>query len=442
MLTNRGRIFVLAGIFFLFWGSAFTNYYLAILGIILLFMAVLNYPSFQASVQMKDIQIQRILDKSKTFVDDFIHIKIKIQNKSSSTIDYLEVHDIFPGEGAFKIVLGENMIGTRIDARSTLAFSYILQPKQRGEYRLGPCRIIIKDRAGFIFEEKELDEYTTLLVYPTYEDVRRMKSFATRRREGMIYGAHQTRQKGMGSDFYGIRQYISGDEYRRIDWKASARSGKLMIREFESEKNIRVMIFLDASASMISGSKFDNKLEYSIRATLLLTHLALERRDQVGIIVFSDKLHYYIEPKAGQGQFFRVLEALARVEGSGKKNLYGAVDYVVKRMKKDSFFFILTDMEETTQYFLQALMLARSYDNEVVMITPFGPFFEAGPKLKTLDLALLEAISEELWERRSELKKQIGKMEITALDVSPQDYFPTIITEYLNAKKRGGKGLI
>jgi hypothetical protein len=68
-------------------------------------------------------------------------------------------------------------------------------------------------------------------------------------------------------------------------------------------------------------------------------------------------------------------------------------------MKKDSFFFILTDMEETTQYFTQALMLARSYDNEVILITPFGPFFEGGPKLKTPDLALLEAISEELWER-------------------------------------------
>lgn len=405
-------------------------------------MAVVSLPGFQASIQMKDIQIRRIMDKSKTFVDDFVHIKIQIQNKGTTTIEYLEVYDIFPGDGSFKIALGENKIGTRIDAKSTLTFSYILQPKQRGEYRLGPCRVIIKDRAGFIFEEKELDEYTTLLVYPTYEDVRRMKSFATRRREGMVYGSHLTRQKGMGSEFYGLRQYISGDEFRRIDWKSSARSGKLMIREFESEKNIRVMIFLDASSSMISGSKFDNKLEYSIRAALLLTHLALDRRDQVGLIVFSDKLHYYIEPKAGQGQFFRILEVLARVEGSGRKNLYGAIDYVTKRMKKDSFFFILTDMEETTQYFTQALMLAKSYDNEIVLITPFGPFFEAGPKLKPLDLALLEAISEELWERRAELKKQIGKMEINAIDVSPQDYFPTLITEYLNAKKRGGKGLI
>ncbi|MHA1267241.1 MAG: DUF58 domain-containing protein [Candidatus Helarchaeota archaeon] len=441
MLTNRGRMLVLAGVFFLFWGSAFTHYYLAILGVAMLFMAVVGIPAFQGSVQMKDVEVKRIIDKEKSFVNDFVHIKIKIKNNGSRRIDFLQIFDIFPGDGSFKLVLGDNRIGTRIDPGSTMTFSYILQCKQRGEYRLGPCRLILKDKSGFIFEEKEHEEYTTLLVYPTYEDVRRLKSFASRRREGMVFGSHRTRQKGMGSEFYGIRSYTTDDEFRRIDWKASARSGKLMIREYESEKNIRVMIFLDASSSMISGSKFDNKLEYSIRAALLLAHLALDRRDHVGLIVFSDRLHFYIEPRSGSGQKWRMLEALARVEGSGRKNLYGAIDYVVKRMKKDSYFFILTDMEESSKFFLQALMLARSYNHEVIIISPFGPFFEAHVE-KSADIALLEAISEELWERRATIKSQLGKMEISTIDVSPQDYFPTIIQEYMKAKKKGGAGLI
>ncbi len=442
MFTNRGRLLVLAGIFFLFWGFGFTNYFLAILGVAMLFMAVVSYPTFQATVKMEDVKIERSLDKEKSFVDDFIHIKLTIKNNGGRRIDYLEVFDVFPGEGVFKLVLGDNTIGTRIDSGASITFSYILQAKQRGEYRLGPCRVITKDRLGFIFEEKDLEEYTTLLIYPTFEDVRRMKSFASRRREGMVFGEHRTRQKGIGSEFYGLRTYTTDDEFRRIDWKASARTGKLMIREFETEKNIRVMIFLDASASMISGSKFDNKLEYSIRAALLLAHLALERHDQVGLIVFSDRLHYFLEAKSSSGQFYRFLEALARVEGSGKKNLYGAVDYTVKRMKKDSFFFIITDMEGPSEYFTQALMLARSYNNEVVIISPFGPFFEAG-KLEGVDLALLEAISEELWERREKLKSEIRKMEIKdTIDVSPQDIFPTVIQEYLQAKKKGGTGLV
>ena len=136
-----------------------------------------------------------------------------------------------------------------------------------------------------------------------------------------------------------------------------------------------------------------------------------------------------------------MLEALARVEGSGKKNLYGAIDYVVKRLKKDSYFFVLTDMEESSKFFLDALTLARSYHHEVILVSPFGPFFEA-QVAKTTDLALLEAISEELWERRVNIKRQIGKMEIETIDVSPQDFFPTVIQEYLKAKKKGGAGLV
>ena len=99
-------------------------------------------------------------------------------------------------------------------------------------------------------------------------------------------------------------------------------------------------------------------------------------------------------------------------------------------------------MEEASQFFLQAILLARSYDNQVVLVSPFGPFFEAG-KVEGADLALLEAISEELWERREQIKKQIRKLEVMdVVDVSPQDYFPTVIMEYLNAKKKGGTGQV
>ena len=79
MLTNRGRVLVLAGIFLIFWGYSFVNYYLAILGVAMLFMAAVSHPSFQASVSMEDVDIQRFIDKEKTFVDDFIHIKLSYQ---------------------------------------------------------------------------------------------------------------------------------------------------------------------------------------------------------------------------------------------------------------------------------------------------------------------------------------------------------------------------
>ncbi|MHA1832278.1 MAG: DUF58 domain-containing protein [Candidatus Helarchaeota archaeon] len=443
MFTRHGRTVLMIGIICLLLGLGFYIYFLTILGSILIFSAVIGYPFYYYSLNLKDVQIIREIDKTKSFVDDYIMVKLTVKNNGNKSIDFLEVEDKIPPL-AFKIVLGENKISTRLDGKSEIKFSYVLYLRMRGEFKIGPTRIRIKDRLGYLVEEQEIPEYTPLLVYPTFEDVRRMEAFASRRRQGLIFGAHRTKQKGMGTEFFGLREYIEGDEFRRIDWKATARSRKPMIREFETEKNIRVIIFLDASKTMTSGSVYNNKLEYSIRAALLLSKLALERHDQVGLVVYSDKVKFFIEPRGGPNQFWRILEVLARVKAEGSKKIYNAADFTIKRVKKDSFIFILSDMEDISRYFVSAVLLLKSYKHEVIVISPFGPWFEVNvfADLDPIDMALLEAISEEAWGKRVKIQEKIKRLETDVLNVSPQDYFPLIITEYLKCKKRGGSGIV
>ncbi|MBD3227428.1 MAG: DUF58 domain-containing protein [Candidatus Lokiarchaeota archaeon] len=444
MFTRHGRKILMIGIFMVLIGLAFYIYFLTILGSILIFSSVISYPFFYSSINLKNVEIIRELDKKKGFCDDYIMVKITIRNNGNKSIDYLEIEDKIEDPLAFNVVLGENRISTRLDGNSEIKFSYVLYLRRRGIYRIGPTKIRIKDRLGYLVEEQEISSYSTLLVYPTYDDVRRMEAFASRRRQGLIFGAHRTKQKGMGTEFFGIREYVVGDEFRRIDWKATARTGKHMIREFESEKNIRVIIFLDASKTMTTGSVYNNKLEYSIRAALLLSKLALERHDQVGLVVYSDKVKYFIEPRGTANQFWRILEVLARIKAEGPKKIYNAADFTVKRVKNDAFIFVISDMEDISRYFVSAIMLLRSYKHEVVVVSPFGPYFEASAlaDMDPTDRALLEAISEEAWERRIKIQEKLKRMETNALNVSPQDFFPLVIQEYLNMKKRGGSGIV
>jgi len=443
MFTRHGRKVLMIGVFCLLIGLGYYIYFLAILGTILIFSAVVNYPFFYSSINLKDVEIIRELDKQKSFVDDYLLVKITVRNNGNKSIDYLEIEDKIPPL-AFNVVLGENKISTRLDAKSEIKFSYVLYIRLRGEFKIGPTKIRIKDRLGYLVEEQEITKYTTLLIYPTYDDVRRMEAFATRRRQGLIFGAHRTKQKGIGTEFSGIREYIVGDEFRRIDWKATARTGSPMIREFETEKNIRVIILLDASKTMISGSIYDNKLEYSIRAALLLSKLALERHDQVGLIVYANNVKFFIEPRGGPNQFWRILEVLSRIKAEGNKKIYNAADFLIKRIHKDSFIFVISDMEDISRYFISAIMLLKSYKHEVIVISPFGPWFEASAlaDMDDIDRALLEAISEESWEKRVKIQERIKRIETNVLNVSPQDFFPLIITEYLNCKKKGGSGLV
>lgn len=440
MITQRARYFIIAGILFLFIGfwDYPGNFILILLGIIFLLASVISIPFFEKSVDVsEDLKLERTYDKDKVFVNDFIHITMKIKNVGTRNYDYVEVFDIYPPE-AFNLVLGENWMGTRIDAGKEVIFSYILQAKLRGAYNLGPAKLIVRDRLGFHFEDTGIPVLTECLVYPDFQDIRRMEAFAGKRHQGMIYGTHSHRQKGLGAEFYGIRQYVSGDEFRRIDWKSTAKTQRLMTREFESEKNIRVLILLDVSNTMTRGKFEEDKLEYSIRATILLANLALERRDHVGLLLFSNKTHYFIKPSAGNRQIYSIMDNLSRVQARGKKVLMQGVDYAVKRIPKSSFFFIITDCEGVKDEFVEALKIARSYKHQCIVISPFGPWFEGRPEeLSNIDMALTTAVTEELWEKRLELKKKAGQLGVDIIDVGPADFFPTVITEYQKAKKKG-----
>jgi uncharacterized protein (DUF58 family) len=265
-----------------------------------------------------------------------------------------------------------------------------------------------------------------------------MEAVADQRALGRIFGIHKTRQKGIGTEFFGLRNYFPMDEHRRIDWKATAKTGKLMIREYETEKNITILILIDASASMGGGLPENTKLDYSIRAAVLLAKLALERRDEVGVVVFSSKVQSYVRPRQGKDYFYQILEALATVEPKGGARIMKVMEWVLKRSPKRCLFIIFTDLEENSREIVEACKLARANKNSILVISPFGPWFEAySNELTPVQRALAEAISEELLEQRKEIVDELVKMDVEIIDVGPDDFLPAVVSQYLKAKKKG-----
>jgi len=99
-------------------------------------------------MNVEELRVHRELEKEKVFKDDFVHIKVVIENLSKNSFDFIEIRDYFNPQ-LFRLVLGENFISTRIEHKSVIKFSYVLEPKVRGEYPLGPLSVIVKDRLGF-----------------------------------------------------------------------------------------------------------------------------------------------------------------------------------------------------------------------------------------------------------------------------------------------------
>ncbi len=435
MITRRGTTVTLIGVFLLTSGFAFSNYFLVLLASLLILSVVVGLPAFEVLGNVESVTVERNLDKVKVFANDFVHVTLTVKNEGHRAIDFLRIDDGYPT--TFECVVGQNQIETSLQPGKSKTYSYILQARLRGEYEIGPTRLLLHDRLGFNFLDKKIATKTPVLVYPTYEDIRRMEAAAKGRRLGLIFGTHKTKIKGLGTDFYGIRQYNPSDGMRYIDWKSSARTGDLMTREFETEKNIRVMILLDSSSTMTAGRVENSKIEYGIRAAVLLTKLALERRDLVGVAAGSTRVQAWVEPKPGKNHFYTVLEALATVQGKGGAHLYALTDYVVKRITRSSFFIFITDLEAPKRDILEAIKLARVFNHNVLVIAPFGPWFESQSEAITpIDKALSEAISTKLYEKRKALAKTIRRMGVDVLDVGPDDFLPTVINSYMRAKQR------
>jgi uncharacterized protein (DUF58 family) len=188
---------------------------------------------------------------------------------------------------------------------------------------------------------------------------------------------------------------------------------------------------------MCGGELENNKFEYSIRAAVLLAQIALSRRDEIGLVAYSSTVNIFIEPKNGRRQLFRILEALAKITPSGLSQTYNAVQYTVNRLRKNAFYIMLTDLEGSLQPLLESVKLIKARGSELLIISPFTPWFEAELYSSPVEKVLAVAVAEEFYENRQKKIFELNKYMIPVLNVGPEDYIPTVMAAYLKAKKRG-----
>lgn len=410
--------------------------YFLVVGILMVIGTTFGYPIFRIRANTEGITVERELDKRKCFAGDYLHVRLKVKNSSPNPIDQLEIYDAYPE--TMDLVLGENYLYTRLKAGATVEFSYILRTPVRGLYKIGPTKVIVHDRLGFYQEDVIVEDFDEVLVYPSYEDIQKLKTLGAKRQLGKIFGIHKTKLKGTGMDFWGIRDYYPEDAFRYIDWKAFSRTNKLQIREFETEKNVRIMILLDTSESMNQGLIRNTKLEFSIRASVLLAHMAYERKDLLGIATYDRRLNTYIAPGQGFSQLNKIMEDLAYVQPKGPAFLSSAVQEVIMRTRGRGLLFIISDLEGSASDILSGIRKASAAGYDVVVISPFGPFFEIqNTKLGPIEKALGEAIAEEYFNLRQKLSRDIQRYRAGVVSVGPDDFLVTIINEYIEAKRRG-----
>ena len=150
--------------------------------------------------------------------------------------------------------------------------------------------------------------------------------------------------KGQGLEFEDYRKYLSTDDAKIIDWKASIRANELMVKEFKEERNLNTYILLDTSYSMIFGSIDKLKAEYASEVVASISYFILKSGDNISLVMFNDKIASFVPPDSGDRQFYLVLNFLANADVyNAGYDLENAIDFLMKTMPRRGLLIIISD---------------------------------------------------------------------------------------------------
>ncbi len=183
-----------------------------------------------------------------------------------------------------------------------------LVPGERGAFELQRTYLRLLSPLGFWARHVSLSLTDRLNVYPDMKQLGDYALLAKTNRLSQI-GVRRTRRIGQDSEFERLRDYTRDDTYRHIDWRSTARRGKLTVRQFQSDQSQRIVFMLDCGRMMSNQRDGYSLLDHALNSMLMMSYVALAQGDEVGLLCFSDSIHAYLPPRGGSSQMNRLLQA-------------------------------------------------------------------------------------------------------------------------------------
>ena len=322
-------------------------------------------------------------------------------------------------------------------ARAQWEGVYHLTPRRRGDYGFGDIHLRWEGPLGLVVRQGKVGTAGPVKVYPNLLDIRRYDLLLKQNRLQEM-GLRQARIYGEGTEYERLREYLPDDDFRRIDWKATARRLRPITVEYQTERSQNVFVAIDAGRMMQSPVDRIAKLDYVVNAALLLAYVATGKGDKVGLMTFTDRVESFVSPKGGRGQFYRLLELLYRVEPQPVEPDYGqAFAYLGLKHRKRSLVVIFTDISGGLG--VQALVesVSRLSRQSLPLVVTIGdPDVAEAARGRPSDSlgAYQRAAAEDLLEERRLALETLERRGVPTVDVPANRLSLRVIERYLEIK--------
>lgn len=328
-------------------------------------------------------------------------------------------------------------LSTSLQSNSTQELTYTVHPKQRGEFAWGDIQVRQLGQWGLAWDDWKIPQTQKVKVYPDLVGLRSLSIRLTLQAAGSI---RKSRQRGIGTEFAELREYGNGDDLRLIDWKATARRNRPLVRVLEPEHEQTLIILLDRGRLMSAGVSGLKRFDWGLNATLALALAGINRGDRVGVGVFDRQMHTWIRPERGQIQLNHLIDRLTPIQPVLLESDYLAtVTSVVQQQPRRALVVLITDIVDNTASaeLLAALgRLTPKYLPFCVTLRDRIVDKKAHTSTNDVKAAYTRAVALDLLSQRQVAFAQLKQKGVLVLDAPADQITDQLVDRYLQLKAR------
>ncbi len=377
--------------------------------------------------------VKRILNDRLSNGDEN-QVILQVTNRMSYPLN-MEIIDEMPEQLQLR-----NMSFKRyLASGKTCSIKYFVKPHERGQYDFGNTNVYVSSMLGLLNRRYTLPTSLKVPVYPSYIQLKKHQ-LVTMNSMLKEHGGRRIRKVGQSMEFEQIKEYVTGDDVRTLNWKATARKGALMINRFADEKSQQVYCIIDKGRLMKMPFNGLTLLDYAINSTLVMSHVCLQKQDRVGLITFAEKMGSVIAADRKPVQREHILEALYRQQTAFLESDYEMLYMQLRRRVKQRSLIILYTNFESLYGLYRQLHYLRSIARHHLLLVVFFENTElvslAHADAMNLEDVYVKTTADKFVFEKKLIVKELQKHGILSVLTAPENLTVNTVNKYLELKMK------
>ena len=358
-------------------------------------------------------------------------IRVKVHNRSGSPADVL-VHDHHPARCEARDLPQR----VRLARRTWVELGYDLKPLTRGELTFGAVEMRVRSPLGLWERRIRSGAEAAVRVYPNFAELSKYALLATDQRLSQI-GVLQRPRRGEGLEFHQLREYREGDMQRQIDWKATARQGKLISREYQDERDQQIMFLIDCGRRLAAHDDALSHFDHVLNAVLLLAYVSVRQGDAAGFLTMSGHARF-MAPRKSAATVTAMLNQLYDLQPTlSTSDYYAAAVELMTRLRKRTLVVIVSNLRDEDEDTLAPALALLGRRHLVLFASLREAILSRALKTRvdSFDRALTYAATADYLRNRELAFRRLSRGGTQCLDVEPTELPIALVNRYLDIKR-------